>query len=252
MVVPTHVPDEVVARLDADLRAAVRRDGLDPQHEVASVRRLATDLVRAHDERSLTGAVAPVGDAGAVVAELVARVAGFGPLQPLLDDPTVEEVWINSPDRVFVARQGRHELTNVVLTEAEVGDLVERMLKSTGRRVDLSRPFVDAMLPAGHRLHVVLEGIARGFSAVNIRKFVVRAERLGALVELGTLPPGAAWFLETAVRAGLNILVTGGTQAGKTTMLNCLAAAIPGGERVISAEEVFEIRFPHLDCNKVR
>lgn len=79
MVVPTHVPDEVVARLDADLRAAVRRDGLDPQHEVASVRRLATDLVRAHDERSLTGAVAPVGDAGAVVAELVARVAGFGP-----------------------------------------------------------------------------------------------------------------------------------------------------------------------------
>ncbi len=97
MVVPTHVPDEVVARLDADLRAAVRRDGLDPQHEVASVRRLATDLVRAHDERSLTGVVAPVGDAGAVVAELVARVAGFGPLQPLLDDPTVEEVWINSP-----------------------------------------------------------------------------------------------------------------------------------------------------------
>lgn len=143
MVVPTHVPDEVVARLDADLRAAVRRDGLDPQHEVASVRRLATDLVRAHDERSLTGVVAPVGDAGAVVAELVARVAGFGPLQPLLDDPTVEEVWINSPDRVFVARQGRHELTNVVLTEAEVGDLVERMLKSTGRRVDLSRPFVE-------------------------------------------------------------------------------------------------------------
>ena len=156
-------------------------------------------------------------------------------------------MWINSPDRVFVARQGRHELTNVVLTEAEVGDLVERMLKSTGRRVDLSRPFVDAMLPAGHRLHVVLEGIARGFSAVNIRKFVVRAERLGALVELGTLPPGAAWFLEAAVRAGLNILVTGGTQAGKTTMLNCLAAAIPGGERVISAEEVFEIRFPHPD-----
>ena len=96
--------------------------------------------------------VAPVGDPDGVVAELVARVAGFGALQPLLDDPTVEEVWINSPDRVFVARNGRHELTNLVLSEVQVNELVERMLKTTGRRVDLSRPFVDAMLPQGHRL----------------------------------------------------------------------------------------------------
>ncbi|MDN5743777.1 MAG: Flp pilus assembly complex ATPase component TadA [Nocardioidaceae bacterium] len=239
--------DEVLTRLDEQLRAAVRRDGLDPQREVAAVRRLATDLVAAHDELSLTGVVAPVADPGSLVTELVARVAGFGPLQPLLEDPTVEEVWINSPDRVFVARHGKHELTNLVLTEAQVTELVERMLKSTGRRIDLSRPFVDAMLPAGHRLHVVLQGISRGFSAVNIRKFVVRASRLDELVALGTLPSEAAHFLEAAVRAGLNILITGGTQAGKTTMLNCLAAAIPGGERVISAEEVFEIRFPHPD-----
>lgn len=246
-VVSAPASDEVVARLDEDLRAAVRRDGLDPQAEVASVRRLATTLVRDHDERSLTGVVAPVADPDGLVAELVARVAGFGPLQPFLDDPTVEEVWINSPDRVFVARNGRHELTNLVLTEAQVTELVERMLKSTGRRIDLSRPFVDAMLPAGHRLHVVLQGISRGFSAVNIRKFVVRASRLSELVELGSLTPEAGQFLEASVRAGLNILVTGGTQAGKTTMLNCLAAAIPGGERVISAEEVFEIRFPHPD-----
>lgn len=205
--------DEVVARLDDDLRAAVRRDGLDPQREIATVRRLAAGLVRAHDEQSLTGRVAPIADPDALVAELVARVAGFGPLQVFLDDPSVEELWINSPDRVFIARHGRHELTNVVLTEAQVNELVERMLKSTGRRIDLSRPFVDAMLPAGHRLHVVLQGIARGFSAVNIRKFVVRASRLGDLVELGTLTPGAAAFLDASVKAGLNILVSGGTQA---------------------------------------
>ena len=111
----------------------------------------------------------------------------------------------------------------------------------------MSRPFVDAMLPEGHRLHVVLEGISRGFSAVNIRKFVLRAARLDDLVELGSLTPQAAAFLHASVRAGLNILVSGGTQAGKTTMLNCLAAAIPGSERVISAEEVFELRFPHPD-----
>ncbi|MEZ5092150.1 CpaF family protein [Nocardioides sp.] len=103
------------------------------------------------------------------------------------------------------------------------------------------------MLPDGNRLHVVLEGISRGFSAVNIRKFVLKAARLSDLVELGSLTPPAAAFLDAAVRAGLNILVAGGTQAGKTTMLNCLAAAIPGGDRVVSAEEVFELRFPHPD-----
>ncbi len=93
----------------------------------------------------------------------------------------------------------------------------------------------------------MLQGISRGFSAVNIRKFVVRASRLSELVDLQSLTPSAALFLEASVRAGLNLLVSGGTQAGKTTMLNCLAAAIPGGERVISVEEVFEIRFPHPD-----
>lgn len=238
---------DVLEQLDQQVREAVRREGVDPQRDAGVVRRLAEAVVRGHDQRSLTGAVLPVRDVDSVVGELVARVSGFGPLQPFLDDPTVEEVWINDPSRVFIARHGRHELTNLVLTPAQVTELVERMLKSSGRRIDLSRPFVDAMLPEGHRLHVVLEGISRGFSAVNIRKFVLRAARLRDLVELGSLSPRAASFLEASVRAGLNIMVAGGTQAGKTTMLNCLAAAIPGGDRVVSAEEVFELRFPHPD-----
>ncbi len=239
--------DELVEQLDAHVREVVRREGVDPQAEAGVVRRIAESVVRDHDERSLTGVVAPVPDIDAVVGELVARVSGFGPLQPYLDDPAVEEVWINDPSRVFVARHGRHELTNLVLTRAQVQELVERMLKSSGRRIDLSQPFVDAMLPEGHRLHVVLEGISRGFSAVNIRKFVLRANRLKTLVDLGSLSPRAAAFLEASVRAGLNILIAGGTQAGKTTMLNCLASAIPGGERVVSAEEVYELRFTHPD-----
>ena len=200
------------------MRDAVRREGVDPQRDVALVRHLAEDVVRAHDERSLTGVVAPVADANGVVGELVARVAGFGPLQAYLDDPDVEEIWINDPSRVFVARAGRHELTTTILTTAQVQELVERMLKSSGRRIDLSQPFVDAMLPEGHRLHVVLEGISRGFAAVNIRKFVLRAARLADLVELGSLTGQAARFLEAAVLAGLNIVVAGGTQAGKTTL----------------------------------
>ncbi|GAB2877162.1 CpaF family protein [Nocardioides pacificus] len=233
--------------LDEQVREIVRRENIDPQRDAVVVRRIAESVVRDHDERSLTGAVAPVADPASVVGELLARVSGFGPLQAFLDDPSVEEVWINDPSRVFVARNGRHELTNLVLTTAQVRELVERMLKSSGRRIDISQPFVDAMLPEGHRLHVVLEGISRGFSAVNIRKFVLKAARLHDLVELGSLTPRAASFLEASVRAGLNVLVAGATQAGKTTMLNCLAASIPGSERVISTEEVFELRFPHPD-----
>jgi pilus assembly protein CpaF len=159
--------DALVDGLDATLRELVRREGVDPQRDADVVRRLAEGVVRRHDDHSLTGAVAPLADPDAVVGELLARVSGFGPLQPLLEDPTVEEIWINDPTRVFVARRGRHELTNLVLTRAQVDELVERMLKSSGRRIDLSRPFVDAMLPEGHRLHVVLEGISRGFSAVK-------------------------------------------------------------------------------------
>ena len=238
---------ELVEMLDGQVRERVRADGVDPQRDAGLVRRIAEDVVRRHDERSLTGAVVPVADPDGVVGELIARVSGFGPLQPFLDDPEVEEVWINDPSRVFIARRGRHELTNLMLTSALVHELVERMLKSSGRRIDLSQPFVDAMLPEGHRLHVVLEGISRGFSAVNIRKFVVRASRMSDLVELGSLSAQAAAFLDASIRAGLNVLVAGGTQAGKTTFLNCLAAAIPGGDRVISAEEVFELRFNHPD-----
>ena len=238
---------ELVETLDAQLRVEVRAEAVDPQRDAGVVRRLAQRVVADHDQRSLTGAVLPVGDHDAVVDELVARVSGFGALQRYLDDPTVEEVWINDPSRVFVARGGKHELTSTILSAAQVQELVERMLKSSGRRVDLSQPFVDAMLPEGHRLHVVLEGISRGFSAVNIRKFVVRAHRLQDLVGLGSLTEPAASFLDASVKAGLNILVSGATQAGKTTMLNCLAASIPGHDRVVSVEEVYELRFSHPD-----
>ena len=244
---PAVLDAGLVDRLDAQVRAAVRREGVDPQRDAHLVRGFAEHVGRAHDDRSLTGAVPPVADPSGMVGELVARVSGFGPLQPYLDDPEVEEIWINDPSRVFVARAGRHELTNTILTKDQVLELVERMLKQSGRRLDLSSPFVDARLPQGHRLHVVLEGISSEFSAVNIRKFIVRALRLSELVELGSLSETAARFLEAAVLAGLNIVVAGGTQAGKTTMLNCLAAAIPGSDRIVSAEEVRELKVPHPD-----
>jgi pilus assembly protein CpaF len=153
-------------------------------------------------------------------------VCGFGPLQPFLDDPTIEEIWINEPGRVFVARRGRSELTTAILTADQVAELVERMLRSSGRRIDLSTPFVDATLPDGSRLHVVIPHITRQHMAVNIRKFVLGVNTLEELISLGSLTEQAARFLEASVVAGLNILVAGSTQAGKTTMLNALCAAI--------------------------
>lgn len=228
--------------LAEQVRAHVRAEGIDPVREAERVRVIAQRVAAEHDESSLTGAVAPLADPEAMVGEVVARVSGLGPLQPFLDDPEVEEIWINDPSRVFVARGGRHELTSVILTTEDVRELVERMLASTGRRLDLSQPFVDATLPGGHRLHVVLEGISRGFAAVNIRKFVPRLRRLADLVAHGALTPQAAAFLRAAVQSGHNVVVSGGTQCGKTTLLNALAGEIGGGERVVSAEEVFELR----------
>jgi pilus assembly protein CpaF len=148
---------------------------------------------------------------------------------------------------VFVARRGRSELTTVILTSDQVADLVERMLRLSGRRLDLSTPFVDAQLPDGSRLHVVIPSITRLHMAVNIRKFVIGVAGLDELVRLGSLTEQAARFLEAAVASGLNLLVAGGTQAGKTTMLNALCAAVPAHERVITAEEVFELQVPLPD-----
>ncbi len=148
---------------------------------------------------------------------------------------------------MFVARRGRSELTTTILAPGQVQELVERMLKSSGRRVDLSTPFVDAMLPDGSRLHVAIPDITRQHWAVNIRKFVVRAHALDELVVLGSLTAQAADFLEAAVVAGLNVIISGGTQAGKTTLLNCLLSAVPARERVITCEEVFELRVPLPD-----
>lgn len=238
---------DAVAIVADEVRELIRRRGLDPARDPSGVRTLVQDVVADYDERAVSGVLPPLPDAAGTVKRVLDEVAGFGPLQAYLDDPEVEEVWINEPGKVFVARAGVNELTTTILTDEEVRDLVERMLKTSGRRVDLSSPFVDAMLPDGSRLHVVVPDITRRHVAVNIRKFVVRATRIEDLVGLGTLTPHAAHFLAAAVAAGLNVLVSGGTQAGKTTMLNCLTAAIPPRERVVTCEEVFELKVPLRD-----
>lgn len=165
----------------------------------------------------------------------------FGPIAEFILDPTVEEIWINSPERIFIARSGVSHLTNLVLTSDSVRDLIDRTLLWSGRRLDLSQPFVDARLPDGSRLHVVIPEITAEHWAVNIRKHLLRNISLKELANRGVMSAEMANQLSNAVKSGLNILVTGGTQAGKTTLLNALASEIPLSQRVITIEEVFEL-----------
>lgn len=165
----------------------------------------------------------------------------FGPLYPFICDEKIEEIWINSPERIFIARHGKSELTNLILTANEVRDLVDRTLMWSGRRLDLSHPFVDARLPDGSRLHVAIPEITAEHWAVNIRKHIAQSFSIHQLSEAGLLSDEIASFLILAVGRGSNILISGGTQAGKTTLLNALASEIPFSHRVITIEEVFEI-----------
>ena len=166
----------------------------------------------------------------------------YGPIFPFISDPTIEEIWINTPERIFVARNGRSELTNLLLTADEVRNIVERALMWSGRRLDLSQPFVDARLPDGSRLHVTIPEITAEHWAINIRKHLLRHLELTDLAKLGVMSPEISEYLQGEVESGSNILVSGGTQAGKTTMLNALVSAIPTNERVITVEEVFELK----------
>lgn len=159
---------DAVAIVSDEVRELIRREGIDPGRDEGQLRRLVEGVVADYDERSLTRALPPLVDSATAVKRVLDEVVGYGPLQSFFDDPGVEEIWINEPGKVFIARSGVSELSTVILTAQEVRDLVERMLKSSGRRVDLSSPFVDAMLPDGSRLHVVIPDITRSAWAVNI------------------------------------------------------------------------------------
>ncbi|MBE6483828.1 MAG: CpaF family protein [Actinomycetaceae bacterium] len=238
---------DVNAGLEGQVRRLVRQRGIDPQREPDALEALISEAIARHEHAAVRGTVEPIGEIGPARRAVRDAVGGYGPLQPFFDDPDVEEIWIDDPGRVFVARAGRSELTNVMLTDTQVHDLVERMLRASGRRLDLSSPFVDAALESGERLHVVIPDITRRHWAVNIRKYVVRARGLGELVAAGTLTRQVAEFLSAAVEAGMNILVSGATQAGKTTMLRALLGSVPSGDRIITAEEVFELALEHRD-----
>ena len=186
-----------------------------------------------------------------VAQELFNQFFRLGPLQPLLEDETVEEVVLNSPNRGFVvrARAGKEAIDPGFTSDEEVRSLLTRIVGRAGRRVDEASPAVDVHLPEGARLHAILPPLSRR-PCITIRRHRMVAQDLNDLVSLGTLNKVLADFLRQAVAGGLNLLVSGGTASGKTTTLNALGAATPETERVVTIEETAELRLEELlpDC----
>lgn len=223
------------------VRDRLRTEQTDPARHPELVAQITRAEVRRHNDFALARGIAPVDDEAACVRDVIAAVAGYGPLQVYLDDPTVEELWINAPDRIYVARAGRSERVPLVLTDSAVRDLVERMLHATGRRVDLSQPFVDASLPDGSRLHVAIPDVTRRHWSVNVRKFLPAFRDLGALVASGSVEPRAAAIMSAAMTGGASVLVSGATHTGKTTLLAALLSECGPDVRIVTVEETFEL-----------
>ena len=173
------------------------------------------------------------------VAAVVADVAGLGALEPLLADVDVTEVMVNGPGPVWVERAGQLHRTDVVLTAPAIEHVIEKVVAPLGLRVDRASPLVDARLPDGSRVNAVVPPLSVDGPCLTIRRFGARAVPLDAFC-----PPGVHALLTWAVRARLNLLVSGGTGAGKTTLLNALAAFIPEEERVVTVEDAVELRLP--------
>jgi pilus assembly protein CpaF len=231
---------------DRDLRERVHRrllasrtvDELEgPSRELAVRARLA-ELLR--DEAPLL----PAARFERLLADLTDEVSGLGPLEPLLADPDVTEVMLNGPGRAFVERDGKLEPVALDLDAAAIVRLVERVVGPLGLRLDRASPMVDARLTDGSRVHAVIPPLAIDGPTVTIRRFGARPVPLDAF----GVDADAAAFLRDAVVAGWNLLVAGGTSAGKTTLLNALSSAIPSAERVVTIEETAELRLrqPHV------
>jgi len=178
---------------------------------------------------------------------MISHIVSNSLINELIQDDTVEEIWINGPGHIFVARNGISELTSVILSENEIIVLVEQLLRNTGRRLDISHPFVDATLPDGSRLHAVIPNITKKWPAINIRKFGSAIPNLESLVEKRMFDNELANLLKEIVGNSKNVLISGTTGAGKTTFLSSLLNTLPANTRIITCEEVFELKLNSSD-----
>ena len=187
--------------------------------------------------------VVPVTERVRIVSDLKDEMLGLGPIEILLKDPSVTEVMVNGPKKIFVERNGRLQLTDVQFhDDSHVMNIIERILSPIGRHIDEAVPLVDARLEDGSRVNIIIPPLSLIGPCITIRKFANRALSVEDLISFGTLDRKMADFIKACIQARINILVSGGTGSGKTTTLNVLSSFIPENERIVTIEDAAELR----------
>ncbi len=184
-----------------------------------------------------------------VIQSIEDEILGLGPLEPLLQDATISDILVNGPDQVYVERRGKLQLTDVTFSSnRHLMNIIDRIVSAIGRRVDESSPMVDARLADGSRVNAIIPPLALDGPALSIRRFARELLTVNDLIEIGTLTEALARVLAASVEGRLNVLVSGGTGAGKTTMLNLLSGYIPEDERIVTIEDSAELQLqqPHV------
>lgn len=236
--------DILVQQVLSRLLDAVRGPSASSGSPTEETIRVFVDTVVAEQARVFTRS-----ERDAIFGLVRSEVLGLGPLDSLLQDPTVTEVMVNGPSEIYVERKGRLERTGVAFRdESQVYQVIDRIVAPIGRRVDESSPMVDGRLPDGSRVNVVVPPIAVKGPSITIRKFPEKSLDARDLIRSGTLTSQMATFLDAAVKARLNIIVSGGTGSGKTTTLNILSQFIPEDHRIVTIEDAAELRLqqPHV------
>jgi pilus assembly protein CpaF len=223
-------------RLIEELETA-RLDRLAPEAAQTGVEAAARQIL----QQEAPGIYGPTRDE--LIRGVVDEVLGLGPIQPLMRDPTISEIMVNAPDVVYFERGGRLTRAGIRFRDTNhIMRIAERIISPLGRRVDESSPMVDARLPDGSRVNIIIPPVAPKSPAITIRKFKADKMRMDDLVSVGCLSEDAALFLAACVRIRRNIIVSGGTGSGKTTQLNALSAFIPEAERIVTIEDPTELR----------
>ncbi|MFL0267696.1 CpaF family protein [Candidatus Clostridium radicumherbarum] len=182
-------------------------------------------------------------DTKKVVEELINDVTGFGPINPLLLDEDISEVMVNGINMVYVEKNGKIVLTDVRFRDNDqIMNVIDKIVSPLGRRIDESSPMVDARLPDGSRVNIIIPPLALNGPTITIRKFAKEPYTIHNLIEFGTISADMAMFLDACVKARLNVLISGGTGSGKTTTLNVLSAFIPDDERIVTIEDAAELQ----------
>ena len=185
----------------------------------------------------------PVSERSKIVSDLKDEMLGLGPIEVLLKDPTVTEVMVNGPKKIFVERMGRLQLTDIQFhDDSHVMNIIERILSPIGRHIDESVPLVDARLEDGSRVNIIIPPLSLVGPCITIRKFATKALSVDNLITFGTLDRKMADFIKACIQARINILVSGGTGSGKTTTLNVLSSFIPENERIVIIEDAAELK----------